>query len=137
MSRSIPEHFETVAPTEADELLARESGRLLAAREPGRGSSVRIPLLDGEGAAEVVAAPSSGLRLFRRLLEEMSRGHAAALVPTHAGAPCKGAGLPRVQSPPGNWVAPAGSNRSGGGGNEAAGAFDAKGRPAAPRAGRP
>jgi hypothetical protein len=33
-----------------------------------------------------------------------------------------------VQLPPGNWVAPAGSNRSGGGGNETAGAFDAKGR---------
>ena len=36
--------------------------------------------------------------------------------------------LQRVQVPPGNWVAPAGSNRSGGGGNEAVGAFDAKGR---------
>ena len=34
-------------------------------------------------------------------------------------------------------VVPAGSNRSGGGGNEVAGAFDAKGRLAAPRAGRP
>src|SRR5205823_12493994 len=34
-------------------------------------------------------------------------------------------------------VVPAGSNRSGGGGNEVAGAFDGKGRRAAPRAGRP
>ena len=34
-------------------------------------------------------------------------------------------------------VVPAGSNRSGGGGNEVAGAFDGKGRLAAPRAGRP
>lgn len=84
MARSIPEHFETVAPTEADALLAREPSRLLAAREPGRGSSVRLPLLDGEGAAEVAAVPSSGLRLFRRLLEEMSRGHAVTSVPTHA-----------------------------------------------------
>jgi hypothetical protein len=40
----------------------------------------------------------------------------------------KGAGLQRVQLPPGNSVAPAGSNRSGGGGNETAGAFDGKGR---------
>jgi len=31
-----------------------------------------------------------------------------------------------LRGPPGNWVAPAGSSRSGGGGNEAAGAFDAK-----------
>jgi hypothetical protein len=34
-------------------------------------------------------------------------------------------------------VAPASSNRSGSGGNDAAGAFDAKGRLATPRAGRP
>jgi len=31
-----------------------------------------------------------------------------------------------LRDPPGNWVAPAGSSRSGGGGNEAVGAFDAK-----------
>ena len=35
----------------------------------------------------------------------------------------------RVQVPPGNSVAPAGSNRSGGGGNETVGAFDDKGSP--------
>ena len=39
-------------------------------------------------------------------------------------APCKGVGLQWVQLPPGNWVAPAGSYRSGGGGNEAVGAFE-------------
>src|SRR3954451_21661021 len=43
-------------------------------------------------------------------------------------APWKGLDLQRVHAPPGNSVAPAGSNRSGGGGNETAGAFDAKGR---------
>ncbi len=40
----------------------------------------------------------------------------------------KGAGLQRVQLPPGNWFAPPGNNRNGGGGNEAVGAFDVKGR---------
>ena len=40
----------------------------------------------------------------------------------------KGAGLQRVQLPPGNWFAPPGSNRSGSGGNEAVGAFDGEGR---------
>jgi hypothetical protein len=40
----------------------------------------------------------------------------------------KGAGLQRVQLPPGNWFAPPGSNRNGGVGNEAVGAFDGKGR---------
>ncbi len=33
-------------------------------------------------------------------------------------------GLQWVQFPPGNWVAPAGSYRSGGGGNETVGAFE-------------
>jgi len=39
-------------------------------------------------------------------------------------APCQGAGLQWVKLPPGNWVAPAGSYRSGGGGNKAVGAFE-------------
>ena len=33
-------------------------------------------------------------------------------------------GLRWVQFPPGNWVAPAGSYRSGGGGNKTVGAFE-------------
>src|SRR4029077_12055853 len=49
----------------------------------------------------------------------------------------KGAGLQRVKLPPGNWCAPPGSNRSGGGGNKPVGAFDGKGRLATRRACRP
>ena len=33
-----------------------------------------------------------------------------------------------VKDPPGNWIAPTGNNRSGGGGNKAAGAFGVEGR---------
>ena len=36
----------------------------------------------------------------------------------------EGVGLQWVQFPPGNWVAPAGSYRGGGGGNEIVGAFE-------------
>ena len=39
-------------------------------------------------------------------------------------APWKGVGLQWVQLPPGNWVAPAGSYRSGGGGDETVEAFE-------------
>ena len=49
----------------------------------------------------------------------------------------KGFGFPGVTMPPGNWVAPAGSYRSGGGGNETAGAFETTGRMAVRRSGRP
>ena len=40
----------------------------------------------------------------------------------------KGAGPQREINPPGNWIAPPGSNWSGGGGNKAAGASDIEGR---------
>jgi excisionase family DNA binding protein len=86
MSTRAPEDFQTVAPTEADALLARESSRRLASRKLGRRASVRIQLLDdgGGGDGEAVAVPTSALRLFLRLLTEMSQGNAVTLIPTHA-----------------------------------------------------
>jgi excisionase family DNA binding protein len=84
MAALIPENFETVAPSEADALLARESSRRLATYKLGRRSSIRIQLLaDGE-EAETVAVPASALRLFLHLLTEMSQGNAVTLIPTHA-----------------------------------------------------
>lgn len=80
----ISENFQTVAPTEADALLARESSRRLTAHKLGRRSSVRIQLLVDGKEAEPVAVPASALRLFLRLLTEMSQGNAVTLVPTHA-----------------------------------------------------
>ena len=84
MAALIPENFETVAPSEADALLARESSRLLAAHMHGRRASVRIRLLDDGDEAETVSVPASALRLFLRLLTAMSQGNAVTLIPTHA-----------------------------------------------------
>jgi excisionase family DNA binding protein len=84
MTALIPENFETVAPTEADALLARESSRRLATHKLGRRSSVRIQLFDDGEQAETVAVPASALRLFLHLLTEMSHGNAVTLIPTHA-----------------------------------------------------
>jgi len=84
MTTLFSENFETVAPSEADALLARESSRRLATHKLGKRSSVRIQLLaDGE-EAETVAVPASALRLFLHLLVEMSQGNAVTLIPTHA-----------------------------------------------------
>ena len=80
MATLIPENFETVAPSEADAVLARESSRLLATRKLGR-TSVRIRLMD-EGDA--VSVPASAVRLFLHLLAEMSQGHSVTLIPTQA-----------------------------------------------------
>ena len=49
MASLITENFETVAPSAADAVLARESSRLLATRKFGRRTSVRIQLLDDRG----------------------------------------------------------------------------------------
>jgi excisionase family DNA binding protein len=84
MTTPISENFETVAPTEADALLARESSRQLATHKLGRRSSVRIRFLDDGEGAEPVAVPTSALRLFLHLLTEMSQGNAVTLIPTHA-----------------------------------------------------
>ncbi len=84
MTTPISEPFETVAPTEADAQLARESSRRLATHQLGRQSSVRIQLVDAGAEAEPVAVPASALRLFLHLLEEMSQGNAVTLIPSHA-----------------------------------------------------
>jgi excisionase family DNA binding protein len=84
MAAPISENFETVAPTEADARLARESSRRLATHKLSRRSSVRIRLLDDGEDAEPMAVPASALRLFLHLLTEMSQGNAVTLIPSHA-----------------------------------------------------
>lgn len=83
MANLIPGKFETVAPSEADTLLAQESSRLLAARKLGKRLSVRIRVGDGEDT-EPVVVPTSAVRLFLHMLAEMSQGNAVTLIPTHA-----------------------------------------------------
>jgi excisionase family DNA binding protein len=83
MTTPISQNFETVAPSEADAMLARESSRRLATHKLGRRASVRIKLLDDD-QADTVAVPTSALRLFLHLLTEMSQGNAVTLIPSHA-----------------------------------------------------
>lgn len=81
-----PPHFEdfpTVAPTEAEALLARESSRRLGAQKHKK-ASVRLQVLGEGDKGEPVEVPASALRLFLRLLTEMSLGHAVTLLPTQA-----------------------------------------------------
>lgn len=84
MSALTPENFQTVAPTEADAVLARESSRSLASHKLGRRASVRIQLLDDNKKTETIAVPASALRLFVHVLTEMSHGNAVTLIPTRA-----------------------------------------------------
>jgi excisionase family DNA binding protein len=84
MSTLIPETFETVAPTEAEAQLARESSRRLATRKLGRRPSLRIQVLDDGEAAETVVVPACALRLLLHALTEMAQGNAVTLLPVHA-----------------------------------------------------
>jgi excisionase family DNA binding protein len=78
------ETFETVAPTEADTQLARESSRRLATHQLGQRPSVRIQLLDDGEDAEPVVVPVAALRLLLHALTEMAQGNAVSLIPVHA-----------------------------------------------------
>ena len=81
--------------------------------------SRRSGILEGEGET-------------RSLIEPAGRP-----LPTRQCVAVKSFGSPGVTIPPGKWVAPAGSYRSGGGGNETAEAFETTGRKAVRRSGRP
>src|SRR5262249_33054601 len=73
---------EPAAPTESDRLLARESGRRLAAHlgEP----EVQIQVIQNGRPGEVMEIPESALRLLTRILAEMAEGNAVTLMPVHA-----------------------------------------------------
>lgn len=84
MATQVPDNFETVSPSPADVLLARESSRILAIQKLDQQSNVRIRVMNDGDDAEPVSVPASAIRLFLHLLTEMSQGNAVTLIPTHA-----------------------------------------------------
>lgn len=84
MATQLPDNFETVSPSPADVLLARESSRILAIQKLDQQSNVRIRVMNDGNDAEPVSVPASAIRLFLHLLTEMSQGNAVTLIPTHA-----------------------------------------------------
>jgi len=83
MSTLIPENFETVFPSEPDQKLAMESSRLLASKNFQESGYITIQIDDG-GNQRRVDLPASAMRLLLHLLNEMSKGNAVTLIPTHA-----------------------------------------------------
>ena len=84
MTTPISENFETVAPTEADALLAASPAGFWQPTSSAGVPASAFRLLDDGEEAETVAVPASALRLFLHLLTEMSQGNAVTLIPTHA-----------------------------------------------------
>src|SRR5216110_2111218 len=76
----------TMAPTlpsEADAVLAKETSRVLASHISNSDPmELRIP--DDPSPEGTVKLPLSAARMLVRILEEMARGNAVALIPVHA-----------------------------------------------------
>jgi excisionase family DNA binding protein len=68
-------------PSEAEVILAKETSRVLAARQTQ--DPLRVRLIDAPGT-ETIMLPSSVVRMLVRILEEMARGNAVTLIPVHA-----------------------------------------------------
>lgn len=72
------------APNERESVLARESGRVLAALLSARGAqseSISVRIGGEDETHEVVILPVSALRLMTQALEQIARGNAVALMP--------------------------------------------------------
>ena len=72
----------TTLPSEAEVILAKETGRVLAARAQTT-DPLRLRMLDDPGAG-TVKLPASAVRMLIHILEEMARGNAVTLIPVHA-----------------------------------------------------
>ena len=75
--------LEPSLPSEAEAILAKETGRVLAARMR-EGEPLRLRILDDASPDGTFNLPASALRLLVRILEEMARGNAVTLIPVHA-----------------------------------------------------
>ncbi len=70
-----------ILPSEAETMLAKESSRILASRV--KAGPLRFRLIGSRGG-KTVEVPASAARMLVRILEEMARGNATALIPVQA-----------------------------------------------------
>ncbi len=82
------------------------------------------PEIDAQLYEEMVAVAKQNGQPQRYMLERALEFYLHNVVPSRV----KEVVYRGLKVPPGNWFAPPGSNRSGSGGNEAAGASDVEGR---------
>jgi excisionase family DNA binding protein len=77
---------QTVAPSEADSLAARDSSRRLAPYLAKQKNGVRVRIVPEGGAAEEepLELPAPALDLLLLILTEMAQGNAVTLIPIHA-----------------------------------------------------
>lgn len=71
-------------PTADEVALARESHRALTAARRPDSATLRIEIVDAEGAAHTVRLPASAQRLLIDALAEIGAGHAVSIVSSRA-----------------------------------------------------
>lgn len=72
-----------VIPSEADAALAKETSRVLASHL-SKAAPMNLRIVDDAGEESMVRLPRAAAQLLLRVLEEMARGNAVALIPVHA-----------------------------------------------------
>lgn len=83
MRTTIADTIESVAPSEKDTALAKESSRQLAPLLGARKELALQVLKDGN-PSEPVLVPMAAVRLLVHILTEMAKGNAVSLTPIHA-----------------------------------------------------
>lgn len=83
MSMGHIQEITTVAPSEAEVLLAQETSRRLATML-GEKPEVKVQILEEADPGTVLTIPSSAMRLLVGILAEMAQGNAVVLTPIHA-----------------------------------------------------
>ena len=73
----------SVAPSETEALLAQETSHRLASLL-GKKSAIKMQIVEGNDANEVLNIPNSAMRLLVQILSEMAQGNAVMLTPIHA-----------------------------------------------------
>src|SRR5580692_2589918 len=75
---------ETIAPTEADSQIAKESSPRFARLLVTQGASVQLRVQVSDKSEKTVDVPASAFRLLNDILTEMGKGNAVTLIPVHA-----------------------------------------------------
>lgn len=81
MATALEGFQDTVAPSEGERVLAKESGRKLAKLPKQTGDAISIK---AAGSEEAISIPLSAFRLLTNILNQMAMGNAVTLIPIHA-----------------------------------------------------
>jgi excisionase family DNA binding protein len=75
---------DSVVPSAADTLVAREAARHLVGALATTNDTVRLRVEEPDGTGQPITVPSAAFRLLLTILSEMANGNAVRVIPHHA-----------------------------------------------------